>query len=123
MVEETSLKSKGKNLELCRLIWLDQKANANEENRHSQKKFVEDFHCFHVFDEKEAFLRYLAELSVDPSECVLFIVSGRLAEQIVEEIHSIETILAIFIFCGDRSRIGSWTDAFPKVSLSPLHSR
>ena len=117
MGEETTTTT-GKNLELCRLIWLDQKVNSNEENRLGQKRFADDFHSFHAFEEKETLLHFLAELRSSANEGVLLIVSGRLAEEVVQEIHSIETILFVFIFCGDRSRIGPWTEAFPKVSLS-----
>ena len=50
-------------------------------------------------------------------QSIFLIVSGRLSREIVPAIHSLDHVLAIYIYCMDTSRHLKWAEGFVKVNF------
>lgn len=104
------------NLESLSLIWLDAKIDTSRENIEVQKQLrsiINYLKTFHDVKECEDHIR-----SVPDGDRVLFIVSGRLGQEIVPRIYKLRQVLAIYVFCFDRSKNEQWTKNYTKVNLS-----
>ena len=104
-----------RNLELVRLIWLDRMGDANEENRRTQEKFRSKISFFHTFDQSASCVNFLRGDLLDRGERVVLVASGSLGAEIIEQIHSIDAIIAIFIFCMDKERNEVWAKHYSKI--------
>lgn len=103
------------NLESLSLIWLDANVNSSSENIDVQKRLrsvINYLKTFHDAAECENYIR-----SVPDGDRVLFIVSGRLGREMVPRIYKLRQVLAIYVFCNDKSKHEQWTQHYAKVIL------
>jgi len=101
------------NLESFALLWLDAQVDINEENRQAQKKLRNIINHLKTFDDENDCQQYI--LSVSPQDRVVFIVSGRLGQIIVPQIHHLRQIISIYIYCINKQANIEWSKNFTKV--------
>jgi hypothetical protein len=92
------------NLELISLIWLDKMGDATQENREIQDKLRSVVNHLRTFDNCQECEHYIRHQINDKQEKIIFIVSGKLCEEIVERIHHLRQIISIFVFCMDKTK-------------------
>lgn len=105
--------SSGQILENVLLVWLD--ANIDEKKSDSQKTLkqlraiVNDVILFKEVDPCVQFLNGVLK------EKALVITSGSLGQELVQQIHSMKQVDAIFVFCGNKARHESWAAEWSKI--------
>jgi nitrate reductase NapAB chaperone NapD len=100
------------NLELISLVWLDKMANATQENREIQDKLRSVVNHLITFDNCQECENCLRQ---EEENKIILIVSGRLGEQIIEDIHHLNQIISIFVFCMDKEKNELWAKKYTKV--------
>ena len=105
--------AKDENLETFSLIWLDPKVNKTKDNRRTQQKLRHIINHIKIFDDQRQCERYLLPLS--PKDRVVLIVSGQCGRQLVPQIHQLQQISSIYIYCMDREGNEQWAKDYTKV--------
>jgi nitrate reductase NapAB chaperone NapD len=100
------------NLEPISLIWLDNMADATQENREIQDKFRSVINYLKVFDNCDACEDYIRD---EEQNKIILIVNGRLGQQIIEQIHHLKQIQSVFVFCMNKERNEIWAKKYKKV--------
>lgn len=108
------------NLENYTLIWLDQDANVAPENVQAQPHFRAAINYLKMFKKSDECSKYIRSLTKE--DCVVMIVSGRLGQEIVPEVHPLPQVRAIYVYCMRRDKYEQWAEPFSKVNL-PLESK
>lgn len=103
------------NLENYTLIWLDHDANIAPENIQAQPHFRAAINCLKMFQKSDECSKYIQSLTKD--HCIVMIVSGRLGQEIVPQIHSLPQVCAIYVYCLNKSKHEPWTRQYSKVNL------
>jgi hypothetical protein len=99
------------------IIWIDANVDADEENRRAHQELqglLEDIEIF-VFQRSldcEEYVRQHSEKSF------LIIVSRQLAQELIENIHNLENIKSIYIYCRSQNWKEVWMQNFNKVSYT-----
>jgi hypothetical protein len=101
------------NLESFALLWLDAQVDINEENRKAQKQLRNIINYLKTFDDENDCQQYI--LSVSPQDRVVFIVSGRLGQIIVPQVHHLRQIISIYVYCRNKQANELWSKNFTKV--------
>lgn len=103
------------NLELITLIWLDNMVDATQENREIQDKLRSVINHLEIFDNCQQCKDYLLKEINQKENRFILIVSGRLGQQIIDDIHRINSIISIFVFCGNKQLYELWAKKYSKV--------
>jgi len=103
------------NLELISLVWLDNMADATEENRNIQDKLRSVVNHLKIFDNCQQCENYLQQEINEKENKIILIVSGRLGQQIIENIHHLKQIISIFVFCMNKEKNELWAKKYKKV--------
>ena len=96
------------------IVWFDAYINEND-NSDSQntlselKKLINPLHTFVQTDQCMNFL------SSQHTEKICLIVSGSLGQHFVRLVHHLNQLLAIYIFCADRSKHEDWIRTWSKI--------
>lgn len=103
------------------LVWLDE----NVFSRRSNKNLLENLEklfpeCLPMTDESEA-VRFITRLSISSTPCIL-IISRKLAESILSQVHDINCLMKVFIYCDDKQRAQHLAQDRCKVVLNPTES-
>jgi hypothetical protein len=104
------------NLETYSLIWLDARVNKTQENIKSQEKLRTLINYLKTFDDAricEGHIRSLSE-----NDRIVFIVSGRLGQELVPRIHQLRQIFSIYVYCYKKQDHEQWANQFIKVNLN-----
>ena len=98
------------NLRNFTLVWLDASVNErmNKDTQTELSGLTNQFRTFENSSECESFLQ-----SNDPP--IVLIVSGRLGREILPQIHSLEQISSIYVYCFDRERNEQWGKMYSKI--------
>ncbi len=99
------------------IIWIDTNVNADEENRRAHqelRKLFEgiDIFVFEQIIDGEEYIRQHSEKSF------LIIVSRQLAQGLSENIHNLENIKFIYIYCRSQNWKEPWMQNFAKVNYT-----
>lgn len=105
------------NFELLSLIWLDNMADSTEENREIQEKFRSIVNHVRVFETSHECEHFIKNIINDKYEKIILIVSGRLGQEIIENIHHLKQIISIFVYCFDKDKNELWTKNYKKVFI------
>ncbi|CAF3321313.1 unnamed protein product [Rotaria socialis] len=103
-----------KTLFINSIIWLDKEINTVKENQQSQQQLrnlfpdVQIISFEAVFDSEE----YVRQHNQDS---LLVIVSGRLAQTLIPDIHDFNHIQSIYIYCRNQDPEKTWTSDFAKI--------
>lgn len=107
------LLSSNDNLETFTLIWLDASIDQSAENIQTQKTLAETIHQLKPFDNAESCRKYIEDMS--DQDRIVLITSGQLGRTIVSRIHSLEQLLSIYVFCGDKKANEQWATQYSKI--------
>ena len=110
--ETTSATLKENNLETYSLIWLDASVHS-QENIDAQEKFRSSINHLKTFEQSDQCEQYIRSFS--SLDRIVFIVSGRLGQQLVPRIHQLRQISSIYVYCMDKQRHQQWANQFKKV--------
>ena len=95
------------------LIWLDASVNTSQENVKLRKELEllnDEFKAFEKFEECRVFIRQ------NKTGCrIILIVSGRIGQQIIDEIHELSQLMTIFVYCGNKVENEKWAKNYKKV--------
>jgi len=78
------------------LIWLDASVNTSQENVKLRKELEllnDEFKAFEKFEECRVFIR-----QNKTGYRIILIVSGRIGQQIIDEIHELSQLMTIFVY-------------------------
>lgn len=114
MATALSTSEKG-NLENYTLIWLDKAVNDDRENIHAQARFRETIHHLKLIQKADECVKYIHSLSKD--DRVILIVSGRLGQEVVPDVHSLPQLCVVYVYCMNKEKNEPLAKKFPKVSL------
>jgi len=112
-VKELDKHDNENNLETFSLLWLDAQVDTSEENRQAQKQLRNIINHLKIFDNENDCQQYI--LSISPQDRVVFIVSGRLGQIIVPQVHHLRQIISIYIYCRNKQANELWSKNFTKV--------
>ena len=101
-------------LDAFSLIWLDGEMNTTQENRENKKQLEESFNHVINFDNSTPCEQHIKCRSQDKR--IILIVSGRLGRSLVPNIHSLPSVVSIYIYCGDLESNEQWAAQYPKVT-------
>ena len=101
------------NLETFSIFWLDAQVNAIEDNRLTQLKLREISNHLKTFDDQDEC--YQRILSLSPQDRLVLIVSGRCGRQLVPQIHHLQQVSSIYVYCMDKKANEQWTKDFIKI--------
>lgn len=96
------------NLEIFYLIWL-----GNLVNPEFQQQLRTIINHLSIFEQEEICLQYIHSLNVD--ERVIFIVKGKLGQQIVPQIVHLPQIHSIYVYSNDKKGNEQWTKNYKKI--------
>ena len=96
------------NLEIFYLIWL-----GNLVNPEFQQQLRTIVNYLSIFEKEDACLQYIHSLNKD--ERVIFIVKGKLGQQIVPKIVHLQQIHSIYVYSNDKKSNEQWTKNYKKV--------
>ena len=102
------------------LCWLDAEVNQSDHNKTVQKQLRTIVKQLTVFDDEQR-CRTMIE-AFNKQERLILIVSGRLGQTLVRDIHSLPQLTSIYIYCRDKTLHEHWARQFFKVKfvfLSP----
>ena len=107
-----------KNLETYSLIWLDSTSATSKDLADAQKQLRKQIQCLKTFCDAEQCKTYIQSLGKE--ERVIFVVSYRLAREVIPEIHSLQQILSVYLYAFDKRVDDTWVKPFSKVSDTTL---
>ncbi len=97
------------NLEIFYLIWL-----GNLTNNEFQQQLRMIINYLLIFEDEQQCLKYIQ--SVKKTDRIIFIVKGKLAQQILPHIIDLQQIYSIYIYSNDKKLTEQWTKNFKKVN-------
>ena len=107
------------NDQLFVVYWLDAEVNKSEHNKSVQKQLRKIVKHVITFDDPNQ-CRSMVE-SFNQQEPLVLIVSGRMGQTIVPEIHHLSQLSSIYVYCQDKTLHEQWAQQYFKVkSLSSL---
>lgn len=95
------------------LVWLDPHVNTRLENREAQNELEEIIHPLKTFEDQQSCYQYICSSSRQSR--ITLIVNGQCGEQLVPQIHHLQRIIDIYVYCLDKPRNERWAKGFPKV--------
>lgn len=109
MASTVTKKSNLKNIEL---IWLDNNIDV-EEIRYTERGFRSIIKHIRKFQDAEPFRKCIEERS--NNDRLIIVVTGRLGQEIVPHIHSLEQIASIYVYCMNKEEHEQWAVKYTKV--------
>jgi tetratricopeptide (TPR) repeat protein len=100
------------NLETFSLIWLDAIVNDSFENIETQQRLRTFINHLKTFQNGNECKQYIESL---PKDRFVLIVSGRLGQEIVPDIHNLRQVYSIYVYCLDKERNERWAKRYPKI--------
>lgn len=113
MATAALLPSSQGNIEVYTLIWLDKYANDSQETIAAQKYLRLAINYFKIFKTSVECVNYIKKSSKDRR--FVLIVSGRLGQEAVPEIHDCQQVSAIYVYCLDRAKNEQWAKQYRKI--------
>ncbi len=101
------------NLETFSLFWLDAQVNSTEDNRQTQQKLRQIINQLKTFDDQNQCQQHITSLS--PQDRLVLIISGRCGRQLVPQIHQLQQLSSIYVYCMDAKANKQWAKDFSKV--------
>ena len=108
----TNIEQNKKNLETFSLIWLDACVNDSVENIETQQRLRTFINHLKTFQHANECIQYIASL---PKDRFVLIVSGRLGQEVVPQIHNLRQVYSIYVYCWDKERNEQWAKSYPKI--------
>ncbi|CAF0933444.1 unnamed protein product [Rotaria sordida] len=97
------------------LAWLDANID-NEENKITYNKLCEEFGDCMQFLNQSDFSRFRGRI-MHSSRRLILIVSGKIGENLVPDIHEKSNILSIYVYCSWKEKHEEWSQGYSKVKV------
>lgn len=97
------------------LYWLDREINKSDHNRTLQREIRSITKHLQIFDDRSVCQQAVQSLS--EQHRLILIVSGSLGQEIVHEIHPLQQVTSIYIYCSNKALHDEWAKRFPKVLI------
>lgn len=95
------------------LLWVDTNISQKDaDTQHTLQQLRTVVHHLDLFTQIDDCLRFLDKVN---NEQALIITSGSLGQQLVQQIHHLPQVDAIYIFCGNLDRHRSWAEKWSKM--------
>ncbi|CAF2628312.1 unnamed protein product [Rotaria sp. Silwood2] len=94
------------------IIWLDSDANKSEDNLCTQQNLFNSFDNVEIYEEENECQQYIQS---KPQVPFLIIVSGRLSRKIIPNIHELQQLVGIYIFCLNKKNHEEWSQQYSKI--------
>ena len=95
------------------LVWVDNTINeSTEDSKHTLEQLRGVVNDVTLFQQADDCIQFLETVK---NEKALVIISGSLGQDLVQQIHHMAQIDAIYIFCGNPARHEPWSAKWPKV--------
>jgi hypothetical protein len=108
-----SFTSNTSNLEIYTLVWLDSSVNTLQESIDAQQQLKSLIDHLEVFDEVDPCETYIK--SRPEGNRIGLIVSGALGQKLVPNVHQLQQIVCIYVYCSNKQKNEAWAKKFPKV--------
>jgi hypothetical protein len=108
-----SLTQQKPNLETYSLIWLDSSAGESQDFIHAQQHLRTTINYIKLFKQSNGCLEYIK--SISKYDRIILIVSGRLGQEIVPQIHQFRQISSIYVYCMNKKQNEQWARKYNKV--------
>ena len=95
------------------LIWLDPNIGQNEQIKSAIKRLEEIVSCILSTNDYDECKQWL--MNYRDKKRIFFIVSNKYGKQLVPDVHSLPSIIAIYVYCTNRKIHTKWTESYPKV--------
>ncbi|CAF0744358.1 unnamed protein product [Rotaria sp. Silwood1] len=109
---------KDDNLETFHLVWLDPAADDTVEDEKGRQFLRTSINHLRKFKDAEKCEQYIQNVS--KSDRIVFVVTGRLGQELMPRIHQLRQISSIYIYCMDKDYHEEWSKDFTKVKLDDL---
>jgi hypothetical protein len=107
------LETKIQRLETFQFVWLDPHVHTDVENQATYNTLQQILTHVRVFNDCTACEQWLKNYCAE--ERIILIVSGKFGKTIVPLIHDLGSIVAIYIYCLNRTRHEGWARKYAKV--------
>ena len=104
------------NLETYSSLWLDPSVTESKEYLKAKQRLRTSISSLKVFKTTEECEQYLP--LVPAQDRIIFLVNNHLGQEVVQRIHPLRQIFAIYIYHDDQKPNGQWTKEYPKVISS-----
>jgi hypothetical protein len=94
-------------------IWLDPDVDQNEQIQLAMKRLQKIVPCALATNNCDECKQWL--MDYDGNKRIFLIVSNKFGKQLVPDIHSLPSIIAIYVYCMDRTIHTKWTENYSKV--------
>ena len=101
------------NISNYNVIWLDTSIHSKQ-NAHLQTRLRSVVVQLQVFEDVVQCEQYI-QSAFDTNQFI-FIVSGKLGQEIIPRIHGYSIIYAIYVYCVNKDSYQVWAREYPKVS-------
>lgn len=101
------------------IVWLDAQVNSTDENRQVQKCLRNLVCQLTVFDRENECRTYIESLSIEQK--ILLIISGQLGQIFVPQIHQLQQIFSIYVYCRNKQLNEQWSKSYPKIKTVVIH--
>lgn len=95
------------------LFWADAEVNTADHNRETQKQLRSIINHTAVFDNVSQCHQRIE--AIPKQDRLILIVSGRLGREIVPQIHHLQQLSSIYVYCMNKELNEEWAREFPKV--------
>ena len=103
----------GRILQNNRLVWVDDNIRDDDpDTQHTLEQLKTIVHHIDLFTEIDQCLQFLHKVN---DEQALIITSGALGPQLLEQIHSLRQVHAVYIFCSNPDRHRPWAMKWSKI--------
>jgi hypothetical protein len=96
------------------IIWADAEVNNGEDNLMAQQQLFHNFNNVEIFTDGNDCQQFIRAI---PNRPVFLIVSGRLSRQIIPALNALEQVVALYIYCMNKSNHDEWAKTYPKVNF------
>ena len=107
-----------RNLESFYIFWLDAKVNSTEENQKAQIKLRQIINHLETFEDQNLCHQHIS--SVSQQDRLILITSGTCGRQLIPQIHHLQQISSIYVYCFDKQANEQWANNFTKVCCISL---
>ncbi len=96
------------------LLWLDATVNSKENIITQQKlrSVINQLHIFEDINQCREYIRY-----IDFEDRLFLIISGEFGQQLIPEIHQLEQVYSIYIYCLNKEFSQQWSEQYTKVMM------
>ncbi|CAF1319777.1 unnamed protein product [Didymodactylos carnosus] len=110
-----NLQDMSKNCETFTLVWLDTNVKKERDNNDMQKKLRAIISFLIIFEDFDQCQTYINKHDKSKENKLVLIVSGTYGLQIIEYVHALQSVKAIYVYCMDKIKHEQWAQKYEKI--------